>query len=202
MESCSACGLPLPNTSQTCPFCGLSPDGSGSYQLIGDKDGFHWLAGETEVAIAVPLDDVWQIRHASTHTSQFYLISHQLEGKVSTALLNRALQPSTTMVFNLPSSKHAPVFARIQTADGRSRMAMKVDGPTGLHLIDSSGDVVLIGSAKNGPIGSGLDVLIVKPIQTLMPYGIFGVLLAMLLAQSTLEGRNINPGIDTLSKPS
>jgi hypothetical protein len=105
------------------------------------------------------------------------------------------------MVFNLPTSKQAPIFARIQTTDGRSRMAMKVDGPTGLHLIDSSGDVVLIGSAKSGPIGSGLDVLIVKPIQTLMPYGIFGVLLAMILALTSLEESSSLPGIDTLSKP-
>ncbi|NNN13216.1 MAG: hypothetical protein HKL81_05665 [Acidimicrobiaceae bacterium] len=80
-------------------------------------------------------------------------------------------------------------------------MAMKVDGPTGLHLIDSSGDVVLIGSAKSGPIGSGLDVLIVKPIQTLMPYGIFGVLLAMILALTSLDESSSFPGIDTLSKP-
>lgn len=185
VESCLACGLPLPKSSAKCPYCGLSPDGTGSYELIGNLDGFIWRAGCADVAVATKLEEVWQIKNSASQSSEFYLITHRQDGHTSAALLNRSLQPTTTMVFEPPANGHSAFVAKVESADGRARLAIKFDGPTGLHLIDSTGDVVLLGSAKPGPIGSGLDILLTKSVRPLMPYGIFGILVGLLLAIPT-----------------
>lgn len=188
MLSCTACGLPRSDSPDRCAYCSIGPDGSGTYSLEGISGRFGWLAGGVTLAEARPKGDIWHIYRAGATEPELYLLSSFLGESVGVSLLDNHLEACAQLSFQRPQSPKQPIFCNVISAWTTTRLALKLDGPTGVHMIDSSGNVLLLASPKDKGFLFGLDVSIVKPELGFVPFGYFGIMLSVILAQSAFAG--------------
>jgi hypothetical protein len=140
----------------------------------GAKSGAEWTVTNTdgcEIARLLPL--------LTTQGLSVTLLDPQLNGLGS--VFARTTDNNTTERGRRTSRD----LAIVRDGDGRSSHVVRSDGPTGLHVVDASGAVVVLGSRAEE--GDGLDVLVLPQVavgpQRVATTTVFGVITSLCVAE-------------------
>ncbi|MGC8464923.1 MAG: hypothetical protein ACP5O0_03215 [Acidimicrobiales bacterium] len=176
----------------SCPFCGVSPSGSGGYGIVPNEHGLGFLAGTTEIARATKIEEVIQIRRPSALSSELFALSSTGTDRRVSVLLDRSLNPLAQITFYVNAKRQAVEHCAVELPQKAIALELRTDGPTGLHLVDQNGAVIALGSYRGCTPRDGLDLIIVRPDRDLLPLGYFGIFLIMVDAAASLNENPVN----------
>ncbi len=164
MKICTACGLPAPLTTSACALCSHSfPDqGPACYRFERHHGGYRWLLDGEETVKATCRDGLWEVVGAGGGG-----------GKVAVTLIGVFREERTRVA--MVDHRHRTVAMFVPTeADASSGrglvgdtydqvvMALRADGPTGMHVVDRHGRVLALISSRPRGGRDGLDLLITR----------------------------------------
>lgn len=160
MKTCSACGLPAPSTTLACALCAQPfPDqGPTSYRLERHKGGYRWLLDGEEVVSAVRRDGSWDVVDAASGKLAVTLVAISNASRCRVALVDHRRRSVATFV---PAGDDGPAMGLVYDSHERVLMAVRGDGPTGIHLVDADGQVLALASRHREDRG-GLDLLLTR----------------------------------------
>ncbi|MGC8480023.1 MAG: hypothetical protein ACP5PJ_00610 [Acidimicrobiales bacterium] len=166
----------------------MNIDGSGNYSIEPSEQSFEFKASGITVATVTKNDEVLGFRLPTALASeQFAITSSENRGRV-VSLLDRDLSPIARIAFERQRARRAPLRCTIAFHDD-TVLELRMDGPTGLHLIDASGKVRGLGSFRGAQLAQGIDILLVHPDPRWVPMTIFAIFLLMALRLNSLEGK-------------
>lgn len=152
------------------------------YRLSVVGRRFRWTVGRTEVASAVWRDRCWDLHPAEGGAPLMSLVGGSLDGHTRVALVDHAARRTATFATAEPMSRSQIGVVRDST--GAVIMVVRADGPTGLHMINSVGELLALSSRRKGPDGQGCDVLLTPAGAATGRMLIFGVTLALELLRA------------------
>ncbi len=191
MKTCAACGLPAPDESLACAFCGQLYAHPTNFSLVPTQTSFSWIAGETELAEARIEDGIWRLYSQNSEKPIISLLAIRRENKFTAALLDRDLARVANVVVRIRDPKlelnndrvAANRFVAVVNDELRTVLVIHGDGPTGFHFVNRLGDVVALASPREGFALSGFDALITGGSYEFRPLELFSILLSIMLAQ-------------------
>lgn len=131
------------------PFRRTTPT---SYRLTTEPSGFRWTVDNAEVATAAWRDGTWDLADTATEQVNVTVIP------VATA----AEAPDRVAIVD-HRGRTAVTFAAedciVRDSHGEPLLAVRGDGPTGIHVVDRDGVVLALGSPLSGS-RVGIDFLI------------------------------------------
>jgi hypothetical protein len=162
-------------------------DGSGNYSIEPKEKSFEFKASGITIATVTKNDEVLGFRiPVALASEQFAITSSENRGRV-VSLLDKDLSPIARIAFERQRTRRAPLRCTIAFHDD-TVLELRMDGPTGLHLIDASGKVRGLGSFRGIQLAQGIDILLVHPDPRWVPMTIFAIFLLMALRLSSLDG--------------
>ncbi|MDA8195917.1 MAG: hypothetical protein M0019_01685 [Actinomycetota bacterium] len=191
MKSCAACGLPAPDESLACAFCGQLYAQPANFSLLPTATSFTWIAGETELAEARIEDGIWRIYSPNSEKPLISLLAIRRDNKFTAALLDRDLSRVASVVIRVRDPKlegpgsHVVSnrFVAVVNDELRTVLVIHGDGPTGFHFVNRLGDVVALASPREGFVLSGFDAIVTGRSYEFRPLELFSILLSLILAQ-------------------
>ena len=179
MKTCAACGLPAPSSTLACALCTQPfPDqGPATYRLSANGNGYCWTRDGEEVAAAEWRDGTWDVRDSASGKVAVTLIGVATEGRTRVAMVDHLSRVVATFTPASPESNTA--LGLVRDSYDRILMAVRADGPTGVHVIDSDGQVLALGSRMARNDGVGLDLLLTRGGAYRSETIVFGLSLAL-----------------------
>lgn len=133
------------------------PASSVAYRLSAVGGRFRWTLDRTEVASATWRDHCWDVR-GDDDTVMLSLVGGALGGHTRIALVDHLNRRTATFIPGEPMSRtHIGVVC---DSSGAVIMLVRADGPTGLHMINSVGELLALSSRRKQSDGNGCDVLV------------------------------------------
>lgn len=181
---CIACGLPAPDSSTTCAYCGQIYNKPCNFEMIPGPTSFIWRTPTVDLAEARIEDGIWKLYPYKLDKAQISMLAIRRETKYTVALLDQDLNRIATVVVRCvdQSCDSSKRYLGVVNDDTRTKIAIHGDGPTGYHLVDRTGEVLALASPRNGFALAGIDVLLTNAPYTWRPLELFGTLLALILA--------------------
>ncbi len=188
MKICTACGLPAPPATVVCALCShsFSVQRPAFYGLERHRGGYRWVLDGDEVVTAACRDGSWDLADTATGRVAVTLIGARREDRAHVAMVNHRLRSAATFAPAEPDASSGTGLVR--DSFGEVVMALRGDGPTGIHLVDPNGRVLALVSRRS-LARSGLDLLVTRAGGCASEAAILGVSLALqLLATGELAG--------------
>ena len=152
------------------------------YRMSAVGRRFRLAVGRIEVASAVWRDQCWDIHGVDGGPPLMSLVGGSLDGHTRVALVDHASRRTATFVPAEPMSRsHIGV---VRDSSGAVIMVVRADGPTGLHMINSVGELLALSSRRKAPDGHGCDVLVTPTGAATGRVLVFGVSLALELLRA------------------
>lgn len=131
-----------------------------TYRLAVVADGYRWTVDGDEVATAQWRDGTWDVYDLEGTRPAMTLVPVDVDGTTRVALVDHRNRIVATFVPDLAGRGGIGVVR-----DGYDRILMLVrgDGPTGVHVIDSVGNVLALASRPADHERVGLDLLVLSP---------------------------------------
>lgn len=153
-----------------------------AYRLTASDGRFRWLHNRTEAASAVWRDHCWDIRRHADDAVALSLVGGSLGGHTRVALVDHLQRRAATFATGEPMSRAH--IGTVRDSWNDVLMAVRADGPTGLHVINPTGDLLALSSRRRPPNGHGCDVLITPAGLAAGEALMFGVTLALELLRA------------------
>lgn len=154
---------------------------SAQYRLSAVGGRFRWVQGRSEVVSAVWRDHCWDIHRSEDDAVLLSLVGGSLGGRTRIALVDHENRRASTFATGEPMSRsHIGV---VRNSWDALVMVVRADGPTGLHIIDPSGELLALSSRRRPPESPGCDVLF-TPTGAGCGTLLFGVTLALELLRA------------------
>jgi hypothetical protein len=160
VKICEGCGLPAPLTTEHCalckkPFRAAAPTG---YQLVALGRRYRWLVQGQETASAAMRDGTWDIADAASGRVDVTLIPVEVDGAQRAAIVDHRGRTAATYTPAVLGEDAAGVGI-VRDSGNEPMLVVRSDGPTGLHVTDMKGNVLLLASASE-EAAAGLDVIV------------------------------------------
>jgi hypothetical protein len=158
VKTCSACGLPAPPSTLACALCAQPfPDqGPAMYRLERNESGYRWLLDGDEVVSAFRRDGSWDLVDSPSGKVAVTLIAMPRDGGYRVAMVDHRRRAVATF---LPVGSDARGIGMVCDSRERLLMAVRSDGPTGIHVVGDDGQVLALVSRHRQGRG-GLDLLL------------------------------------------
>lgn len=164
--------MPAPPSTRACGYCDRSFSTSGpvTYRLTPSTDGYRWTVGDDEIATASWRDGTWDVYDLEGTRPALTLVPVDVDGTTRVALVDHRRRIVATFAPDERSGQAGIGVIR----DGYDRILMLVrgDGPTGVHVIDSVGNVLALASRVSDRDRVGLDVLVLGDDSPLLVLGV------------------------------
>lgn len=162
--------MPAPSCTNACGYCGRSFGTSGpvTYRLTRATDGYRWTVDDDEIATASWRDGTWDVYDLEGTRPALTLVPVDVDGVTRVALVDHRRRIVATFA---PTDQPGGIGV---IRDGYDRILMLVrgDGPTGVHVIDSSGNVLALAGRVAGRDRVGLDLLVLGDDSPLLVLGV------------------------------
>ena len=167
MKTCERCGLPAPLTTEHCALCQkpFRAASATSYRLAASGKRYRWLIKGEEAAVASLRSGTWDITDAATNRVDVTIIAVEVDGGERVAIVDhRGRTAATYTPASTPGASEPAGVGIVRDSHGAPMLVVRGDGPTGLHVTDLDGNVLLMaGPADDGDgDGDGLDVLVTR----------------------------------------
>ena len=181
MRICTACGLPAPVTTSACALCAHSflDQGPACYRLERHRGGYRWLLDGEEVVTATCRDGVWDVVDADSGRVAVTLIGVSREDRTRVAVVDHRHRTVATFV---PAEEASGGCGLVSDTYGQVMMALRSDGPTGIHVVDRNGRVLALVSRRRRSVG--LDLLMTRAGGSGNESIVFGISLALELLRA------------------
>ncbi len=185
MKSCVACGMPAPDGSSSCAYCGQFYDSPSAYELSPSPTTFLWRTATTTLAEARIEDGIWRISAGPGAKPQISMLAIRRDSKYTVALLDKDLQRVSTVIVRIPdpSTGESSRFLAVVNDDVKTCLVIHGDGPTGFHIVNRQGDVVGLASPRPGFPLSGMDALLTGTHYDWKPLEFFAIVFSLMLAK-------------------
>ena len=173
--------MPAPTSTSRCGYCErpFGALGPATYRLTAWGDGFRWTVDDDEVATAVCHDGTWDVYDLGGDSRPaLTLVPVDVDGSVRVALVDHRSRLVATFT---PNTSDGPGIGVIRDSYDRIMMLVRGDGPTGIHVIDSAGEVLALASRLPEREHVGLDVLVLSRQSTPTPCSLLVLGLGLLL---------------------
>lgn len=134
-----------------------SPEAIG-YRLAVVAGRYRWSVDRHEAASAVWRDHCWDVHDTDRDQVLVSVIAGSDRGRTKVALVDHEGRRTATFVAGEPMSR-AHIGA-VTDSFGNTLMLVRADGPTGLHVIDRVGGLLVLTSRHRGADSHGCDVLV------------------------------------------
>lgn len=189
MKVCAACGLPAPSTTLACALCShpFPNQGPASYRLESHAGGYRWSRDGEEIVTATWRDGSWDVVDADSGKVALTLLGVSHDDRPRVAMVDHRYRKVATFV---PAEADASTgCGLVYDSYDRVLIALRADGPTGIHLVDVHGRVLALASRRPGR-GVGLDLLVTRAGVSGNETVVFGASLALeLLRAGELHSR-------------
>lgn len=184
MKSCASCGLPAPSSTLACALCSrpFPHQGPTSYRLESHPGGYRWLLDGEAVVTATWREGSWDVVDADSGKVAVTLIGAPPEGGARVAMVDHRRRAVATF---LPAED--PTISRVglvRDSYDHVMMAVRSDGPTGIHVVDTTGNVLALASRHGRGRAAGLELLVTRAGAGGQETVLFGVALALELLRS------------------
>lgn len=182
MKTCQACGMPAPASTDACGFCTRPFPSSGpvAYRLRSDGDGYRWTGDDDGMATATWRHGTWNISDVSDTRPAMTLVPVDVDGETRVALVDHR---SRLVATYMPSPGHGTDVGVVRDNHEQILLLARNDGPTGIHVVDATGNVVALASRVDGGTRGGLDVLLMDRAVTTGGSLVLGLTLLLELAR-------------------
>jgi len=182
-KTCPSCGMPAPPATDTCGFCGLTygSPAPASYRLVATGTSYHWLAEDLPVLEASWAGGMWHLRETGQDRVALTLLAVAHGNTTRVALVDDRARLAATIT---PAPAATGNIGIVRDRHERVLFLVRSDGPTGVHVIDTEGNVVALASRSAGSQGIGLDVLVTRPGVRRQELVLFAVTLALELIRA------------------
>lgn len=184
MRKCPTCGLPRTQQGSVCPYCGVSNDGAGSYELLPFSQGYRLCAHDSVIASLTRSEEVLQIRLPGALSSEAYCLIAQSTPHLLAVILNRSLHPYVKLSFEHDRRRKRLAGGVIEVPGSGTFLELRVEGELGLRMVRPDGSIEALASPRESNVGKGLDVVLVAPDPSLVPLGYFGIFSLALVMQA------------------
>ncbi|HEX2038921.1 MAG TPA: hypothetical protein VHF47_04215 [Acidimicrobiales bacterium] len=159
MKTCEACGMPAPTTTQACGFCARPFDvGPTTYRLTAAPGHtYRWTVDDDEVVTASWRDGTWDLYDLDGSRPAMTLVPVEVDGTTRVALVDHRSRLVATFT---PAAVEGPGLGVVRDGYDRILLIVRGDGPTGVHVIDTDGNVVALAGRAGHEERIGLDVLL------------------------------------------
>jgi hypothetical protein len=154
--------MPAPTSTSRCGYCErpFGAVGPVTYRLTEWSGGFRWTVDDDEVATAVCHDGTWDVYDLGGDSRPaLTLVPVDLDGFVRVALVDHRSRLVATYA---PDCGNGNGIGVIRDSYDRIMMLVRGDGPSGMHVIDSAGNVLALASRLPDREHVGLDVLVLS----------------------------------------
>lgn len=160
MKTCTTCGLPAPSTTLSCALCAhpFRDQGPASYRLERHDGGYRWSLDGEEVVSAVGHEGMWDVIDSDSGKVAVTLIGTAEDNGARIAMVDHRHRAVATFV---PAQNDAGSMGLVRDSHDRVLMAIRVDGPTGIHVVDNDGKVLALAS-RHRRDQPGLDLLVTR----------------------------------------
>ncbi len=160
MKTCTSCGLPAPSPTLSCALCAHPfPDqGPASYRLEYHDGGYRWCLDGEEVVSAIGHEGRWDVIDSDSGKVAVTLIGTAEEDGGRIAMVDHRHRAVATFV---PAADDTRGVGLVRDTHERVLMAVRADGPTGIHVVDNDGKVLALAS-RHRPKHRGLDLLVTR----------------------------------------
>jgi hypothetical protein len=145
----------------------------GSCRMERGPDGYRWTDGGEVMAAAALRDGRWEVRDPETGRVVVTIVPAGAD-RPKLAVVDHKSRLIATFT---PASPAGRAVGVLEDGHGRLLMAVRGDGPTGVHVIDASGDVLALASPATD--GDGFDLLLTEAGSFRATTLLFGVALAV-----------------------
>ena len=128
------------------------------YRLAVSTGRYRWIVGRREVASAVWRDHCWDVCDSESGTALVSLVVGSDKGRTKVALVDHEHRTTATFV-SAELMSRADIGA-VTDSFGATLMLVRADGPTGLHVIDPEGNLLVLTSRRRSANGHGCEVLV------------------------------------------
>jgi hypothetical protein len=136
-------------------------------------EGYRWTDGGELMALATLRDGRWEVRDLETDRVVVTIVPAGPD-RPKLAVVDHKSRLIATFTPASPSGRAVGV---LEDGYGQLLMAVRGDGPTGIHVIDAAGDVLALASSVVD--GDGLDLLLTGAGSFRATTLLFGVALAV-----------------------
>lgn len=184
MKTCSACGLPAPSTTLACALCShpFPNQGPATYRLESRPGGYRWLLDGEEMVTVTGRDGSWDVVDTTSGKLAVTLIGASHDTPTRVAMVDHRHRTVATFI---PAEESAwPISGFVHDSFGNLMMAVREDGPTGIHVVDVEGRVLALASRRGRGRSAGLDLLLTRAGASRNETIVFGVSLVLELLRS------------------
>ena len=183
MKTCRSCGLPAPPSTLRCAYCanGFTPALPAVYRVAPGVAGYQWLRHESVLVLeAHPSVGVWRLCRPGSEEAVLTLQATDGPGGASPALIDGHGEVVATLA---QPSGDAGALALVHDGGSKLVAVARGDGPSGIHLVDGTGEVTALASRAGTGARIALDVLVTRPSADAGEAMLFGILLALELSR-------------------
>jgi hypothetical protein len=187
VKTCEACGLPAPSSTLACALCSqpFPNQGPTTYRLSTHEGRYRWYLEGEEVATAAWRDGTWDVKDTGSDRVAVTLIGVENDSRTRVAMVDHLNRLVATFT---PAEDGNGGVGLVRDSYDKVVMAVRNDGPTGTHIVDTDGRVLAMASRVAGPKQQGLDLLLTRAGVERTETIVFGVTLATeLLRQGQLS---------------
>lgn len=148
-----------------------------AYRLAVASGHYRWTTERREVASAVWRDHCWDVHDVENDQVLVSLVAGPAAGTARFALVDHQHRRTCTFVAAEPMTRSH--IGAVGDTYGRTVMVVRADGPTGLHVIDSTGQPLALTSRHRVRDTHASDVLITAIGAEFGAGLLFGVTLAL-----------------------
>lgn len=165
--------MPAPSSTRACGYCDRSFGASGpvTYRLTRATDGYRWTVDDDEIATASWRDGTWDVYDLEGTRPALTLVPVDVDGTTRVALVDHRRRIVATFA-PTPDDSRSGGIGVIRDGYDRVLMLVRGDGPTGIHVIDSSGNVLALASRLADRDRVGLDLLVLGEDSPLLVLGV------------------------------
>jgi hypothetical protein len=144
--SCALCAHPFPE------------QGPASYRLEYQDGNYRWLLDGEEVVSAIGHEGVWDVVDTDSGKVAVTLIGTAEGNGNRIAMVDHRHRAVATFI---PAQNDSASLGLVRDSHDRVMMAVRADGPTGVHMVDNEGKVLALAS-RHRPSLRGLDLLLTR----------------------------------------
>jgi hypothetical protein len=178
VKTCGACGLPAPSTTLACALCSnpFPNQGPASYRLEPRPGGYRWTLDGEEVVSARLRDGSWDVFDAESGRLAVTLVAVAGD-RTKVAMTDHRHRTVATFVPTRADGSSG--FGLVRDGQDDLLMAVRGDGPTGMHVIDANGEVLALASRHRPASEVGMDLLLTRAGGSRSQTILFGLSLAL-----------------------
>ena len=158
MKPCTVCGLPAPSSTLACALCAgpLPHQGPASYRLASHDGGYRWLLDGEELVTATCREGSLELIDTQSGKVAVTLIGMSHGARSRMAMVDHRRRTVATFI-PAPDDDHG--FGLVRDSYDHVLMAVRADGPTGMHMVDTDGRVLAMASRHRPDRRLGMDLL-------------------------------------------